>query len=505
MNPFRSAEDTSQTTSQTDISDTASAQNTKAKSTSHVEAGSTKRSNNKTRVGFLSRSRSIKDESRTKSKPAPMPTRPLDTQMQGSAPAAEREAAPKTAPLDKERPFRDMMNSSYRNRSADRQQTHYAGDDRLGSQKKKDNKDEAAREGSFLTNIRSSGTKAADGIKSGRGLISKMISRSGSSNERQLYPEDTYVCQVINLKLVEQTRRTRISKRLQDSKDKTEYWMPALPWRCIDFLNMRGCEQEGLYRIPGSIREIKRWQMRFDTELDINLFDEPELHDINIIGSMFKAWLRDLKDEIFPKATQFKIQEACLNAKTTPQMLKDELSKLPPFNYYLLFAITCHISLLHSCSQENKMDYRNLCICFQPCMKIEPFCFQWLVLDWRNCWQGCWTEKEYLAIEEAAEAQKEMPGSNRANGSTTKATQPAEDRNVSSSGSSKPSITSSNGPEKSKPAQADHSKANGRDRHKGNGGDPQTATELTPPHALKRGNEVPSISPMKPLSPFGPM
>lgn len=80
-------------------------------------------------------------------------------------------------------------------------------------------------------------------------------------------------------------------------------------------------------------------------------------------------------------------------------MLKDELSKLPPFNYYLLFAITCHISLLHSCSEFNKMNYNNLCICFQPAIKIDAFCFQFLILDWRNCWQGCWTEKDFLTDE----------------------------------------------------------------------------------------------------------
>ena len=185
----------------------------------------------------------------------------------------------------------------------------------------------------------------------------------------------------------------------------------------ISYLNMKGCETEGLYRVPGSGRDIRYWQMRFDKgdwrvaqteighitdrllEYDINLFDEPELYDINIIGSMFKAWLRELPDEIFPRHIQEKIAKECKDAATTPQMLKDELSKLPPFNYYLLFAITCHISLLHSCSQLNKMDYRNLCICFQPCLKVDGFCFQWLVLDWRNCWQGCWTEEAFLAEE----------------------------------------------------------------------------------------------------------
>jgi hypothetical protein len=27
---------------------------------------------------------------------------------------------------------------------------------------------------------------------------------------------------------------TRISTRLEQSRDKTEFWMPALPWRCIE-------------------------------------------------------------------------------------------------------------------------------------------------------------------------------------------------------------------------------------------------------------------------------
>ncbi len=117
---------------------------------------------------------------------------------------------------------------------------------------------------------------------------------------------------------------------------------------------------------------------------------------------MFKAWLRELPDELLPKATQNKIAEVCKQNEPiegVPQIFRDELSKLPPYNYYLLFAITCHLKLLYACSDLNKMDYRNLCICFQPCLKIDGFCFQWLVTDWENCWQGCWTEKDHLAEE----------------------------------------------------------------------------------------------------------
>lgn len=134
-------------------------------------------------------------------------------------------------------------------------------------------------------------------------------------------------------------------------------------------------------------------------ELDINLFDEVDLFDINIIGSLFKAWLRDLPSEILPKAIQARVAAAHPNATHVPQMLKDELSNLPPWNYYLLFAITCHLSLLHDHHAKNKMSYSNLCICFQPCIGIDAYCFQFLVCAWRSCWQGCWTEKEHLEQE----------------------------------------------------------------------------------------------------------
>jgi hypothetical protein len=136
-------------------------------------------------------------------------------------------------------------------------------------------------------------------------------------------------------------------------------------------------------------------------ELDVDLFEEPDLYDINIVGSMLKAWLRELPDELFPKEAQDRIARECAGADSVPPLLVEELSKLPPFNYYLLFAITCHLSLLLAHSEKNKMDFRNLCICFQPCMKIDAFCFKFLVCDWRDCWKGCKDEAKYIEQEYA--------------------------------------------------------------------------------------------------------
>lgn len=292
----------------------------------------------------------------------------------------------------------------------------------------------------IFNNLKSTSSGAADRLgKAGKGFFGK-ITRSGSTNERELVTDDNYVCSVINLPLIQQARRTRICKKLEACRDKTEFWMPALPYRSIDYLNFKGCEEEGLYRVPGSGREVKHWQRRFDTELDIDLFDVPDLYDINTIGSLFKAWLRELPDELFPKATQDMIAEKCEGATTAPQMLKDELSKLPPYNYYLLFAITCHLNLLHSYVDQNKMDYRNLCICFQPCMKIDAFCFQFLVCDWKNCWQGCWTEKEYVQKEKEMDEAEQKAAAEKNTATRSRSDLPqsssSHERAVSSSSSS---------------------------------------------------------------------
>lgn len=178
----------------------------------------------------------------------------------------------------------------------------------------------------------------------------------------------------------------------------------------FSYLNLN-CEAEGLYRVPGSGPQVKYWQRRFDTELDVDLLDEQELYDPNNIGSMFKSWLRDLPTEMFPKDLQQSLAEDLAQdnpdyqklGQPVPQKLKDTLSSLSPFNYYLLFAITCHLSLLLSHQDSNRMDLNNLSICIGPCLDLERWLFNYLVGSWKQCWQGCFTEKDYLEFEKEHE------------------------------------------------------------------------------------------------------
>jgi hypothetical protein len=216
---------------------------------------------------------------------------------------------------------------------------------------------------------------------------------------------------------------------------------------------------------------------------------------------MLKTWLRELPDELLPKAAQDRIARECQGSETVPQMLIDELSNLSPFNYYLLFAITCHLSLLLAHSEKNKMDYRNLCICFQPCMKIDAFCFKFLVCDWRDCWKGCKTEETYIQQEYML---FDMIPPSSAEGRSSTAVESHDERNVSSSDSSKPSSVSvmENG---GKTASGSQNKTLPLSQSSQDTVTPVSTTltvvqERTPP---RPSTDMRPLSPIMPLSPIG--
>lgn len=243
---------------------------------------------------LLSRTRSIKD----RDSPGASPNE-TTTFAPASAPRTDPNVGPvapaplHTAPIQAhDRSFRDMMSSAARNHSADRaqsqqsQQSHQAhqAQDISVSKSREPGRDHGREVGrdyerdhsrghassirdnggsAFFSGLKNSSSKAADMIS--KGLFGKAAKGGLVDREREPAVDDEhYVLKVINLPLVEQTRRTRISKRLEESRDKTEFWMPAFPWRAIDYLNYKGSDVEGLYRVPGSGPQIKKWQRRFD-------------------------------------------------------------------------------------------------------------------------------------------------------------------------------------------------------------------------------------------------
>lgn len=214
---------------------------------------------NKKRLQMLSRSKSLRAEDEL-SKPKKISNKKTNGHQAGAS-TTFAELTSRSVPLssDKDRSFRDMMKTSMRDRSEDRM-AEFDDDKQNKSKQKKEKKEvrdkhiKEARErqplqrqghplssslrqhntSTFFNDFRNTSSNAAIGIgKAGKGLFSK-FSRSGSSSDKPAAPVENHIPSVLVLPLVDQTRITRIAKSYDQCKDKTEFWMPALPWRCIE-------------------------------------------------------------------------------------------------------------------------------------------------------------------------------------------------------------------------------------------------------------------------------
>ena len=198
--------------------------------------------------GILHRTKSIKMEDGDRMtfrnrRPSQLNLEPMPVQQINAEP--QYVESMKTAPLrsdHREKAFAENAGSFNRNRSADnrsaeRRPTTNESNMRVERSGPLMPSSHSFRDGTtlqILSKVHQTGIGVGDRLgKAGKGFFGK-ITRSDSSNARELVPDEIYTCTVINLPLVKQTRTTRIARRLELSKDKTEFWMPALPWRCIE-------------------------------------------------------------------------------------------------------------------------------------------------------------------------------------------------------------------------------------------------------------------------------
>src|SRR5690606_25111255 len=59
-------------------------------------------------------------------------------------------------------------------------------------------------------------------------------------------------CDVFGMELKDATLMTRIITEMNSEADSAAYWTPALPFRCLQYLNSKCVEELGLYRVSGS-------------------------------------------------------------------------------------------------------------------------------------------------------------------------------------------------------------------------------------------------------------
>ncbi|KAF9119135.1 hypothetical protein BGW39_000535 [Mortierella sp. 14UC] len=203
------------------------------------------------------------------------------------------------------------------------------------------------------------------------GLADRWKRRADGTNEgQQDYSRPGIADHIFGLPLEEAVRLSKISATTG---------VPAVITRCIEYLDIMGVEEVGLYRVPGSTSNVARLKTMFDHGHDYDFLQKGNApqnpHDV---ATLLKLYFRELPVPVIPSATMATFNNIDFSdAKPQHQQrLKDALGLLPLENYILLGTLCRHLSNLADYENCTKMNISNLGLIFCPTLQIGSVLFK---------------------------------------------------------------------------------------------------------------------------------
>lgn len=141
--------------------------------------------------------------------------------------------------------------------------------------------------------------------------------------------------------------------------------IPVVVESCIRFINLHGLHHEGIFRVPGSQREVNLIRDAFERGEDP--LSDSEC-DLDSVAGVLKLYFRGLEPPLFPYDSYNQLLE-CVQIESETEkaaQIKAVVSTFPrPLLIVMryLFAFLNHVSQY---SDENMMQPYNLAVCFGP-------------------------------------------------------------------------------------------------------------------------------------------
>jgi len=131
-----------------------------------------------------------------------------------------------------------------------------------------------------------------------------------------------------------------------------------------EWLNKKGCHEEGLYRIPGSKEVVAKLVASFDRGEKVSL---PEQYYPGNLASLVVQYLKRLPESLFTDSHSEVFEK--LSADTTKDngtrigMMKKLLSMIPPCNAATIRLLIFHLRNVAAFAEENQMTAAKLSMC----------------------------------------------------------------------------------------------------------------------------------------------
>lgn len=151
--------------------------------------------------------------------------------------------------------------------------------------------------------------------------------------------------------------------------DRAEYerrQIPSVVTRCIEEVELRGMEMEGIYRKTGGNSQVKSIQEGFDKNENYDISD-PDM-DITAVTSVLKQYFRKLPTPLLTYDIYDRILETNSLASDPEKCdhLQNVFNQLPRQHKDCLEFLMFHLSRVASRESENLMTPRNLAVVFAP-------------------------------------------------------------------------------------------------------------------------------------------
>ncbi|KAG0378473.1 hypothetical protein BGX24_003754 [Mortierella sp. AD032] len=203
------------------------------------------------------------------------------------------------------------------------------------------------------------------------GLADRWKRRADGTNEgQQDHSRPGIADHIFGLPLEEAVRLSKISATTG---------VPAVISRCIEYLDIMGVEEVGLYRVPGSTSNVARLKAMFDHGHDYDFLQKGNApqnpHDV---ATLLKLYFRELPAPVIPSDTMSTFNNIDFSGSKSQhqQRLKDALGLLPLENYIILGTLCQHLSNLADYETCTKMNISNLGLIFCPTLQIGSVLFK---------------------------------------------------------------------------------------------------------------------------------
>ncbi|KAG6885717.1 hypothetical protein C0993_010890 [Termitomyces sp. T159_Od127] len=149
------------------------------------------------------------------------------------------------------------------------------------------------------------------------------------------------------------------------SKGLQEGEIPKIVRICIQEIDRRGLDSEGIYRVSGRHAIVQT--MQHNIEKDEERFEFSHRDDVYAVSSLLKLYLRELPEPVFKFPLQERIQhteDRADHIASNFMLLRSKIRRLPSVHQSTLRALLEHLSRVAASSERNKMDPKNLAIVF---------------------------------------------------------------------------------------------------------------------------------------------